>query len=338
MVVDDDPAVHLHPRAGEPLDVGHVPDRRDDEVGLQAGAVDQFHPGGGGGAEQPDAAVGDDDADARLRGHGPHVPAHDGAEQPVQRGSQVDDGDVLAQRAGGRGDLHAEEPAAHDEHRGRRGQVVAQAGAVAVGAQHPFVLAGVAQAAGAAAGGDDQAVVGHGPGGGVHGPRTEVQPRRRRLQAQVDVVGQWREDDVVDRLGAGEHALRQRHPGVGRHVLVAEHGDPAVEVLHPQHLHRGERRDGAADDDDLAQAHGSTLSCSTRSAATGHTRAPASALRSSSGGTTSCDGGPRRRRRRGRRPPAPCRRTVRGPRTGPGPRRSSCGHHLEDGELRRCSG
>ena len=38
---------------------------------------------------------------------------------------------------------------------------------------------------------------------------------------------------------------------------------------------------------DLAQRHASTLDCSTRSAATGHTRAPASALRSSAAGTTS---------------------------------------------------
>ena len=125
--VDDDAAVHLHTGAGEPLDVGHVADRRDDQIGLQAGAVDQFHPDGGGGAEQPDAAVGDDDADPRPRGHGPDVPAHDGAEQPVQRRSQVDDGDVQAQRAGGGGDLHAEEPAAHDQHGGRRGQAPTQA-------------------------------------------------------------------------------------------------------------------------------------------------------------------------------------------------------------------
>jgi len=200
-----------------------------------------------------------------------------------------------------------------DEHRRHGRQLLAQPDAVGLGAQHPLVLVGSAQPAGPSAGGDHQPVVGHGPGGGVHGPRVGVECRRRRLQTEVDLGGQGREDDVVDRPGAGEHPLRQGHAGVRRHVLVGEHGDPAVELLHAQHLHRGQRRDRTAGDDDLAR-HGATLS-----AATG-TRAPRSRPCAPAPEARSRAGGPRRRRRRGRRRPAPCRRRARGPRTAPGRR------------------
>ncbi len=174
------------------------------------------------------------------------------AELVAERGPQdgrrrLDDGDVVAARAGGGSHLQPDPAAAHDHESARPAiEVRAQQIAVGQGAQvaHPVELpAGHRQRPRRRPGGEQQlrerhrltVVECHRPGlqvdGGGGGTGTQV-------YVVLGVPAVLVHEHRVAPRAAGEIALGQRGPLVGPLGLFADQDDPAAEALGPQSLHR----------------------------------------------------------------------------------------------------
>ena len=178
----------------------------------------------------------------------------------------LDDRHVVAEQAAGGRHLGAD-PARADDHDPDAGtQICLQRKGIVNGAQRVDTGQGFGarQRAGAAAGGDHDAVRAQNfAGGQVNRARRGVDPlgtdAEVPLRAEV-LVGQR---EVLGRQRAREERLGQRRPVVGRVHLFADHHDPAVEALPAQLLDGTQPGERGTDDGDRSHATASRLPVST---------------------------------------------------------------------------
>jgi hypothetical protein len=183
-------------------------------------------------------------------------PAGPLAEHAGERhGRHVDERDLHAQDAGGRGDLGAHEPGPHDRDAVGAVERTAELLGVCGGPQSEHARQGGArERARAGAGGDHQRVRGR---PAREGAPVEVEPLDAPAEHELDlpllpvVVGP--ELDAL--LLAGQELLRERGPLVRRACLVADEEDAAVEALGPQGLRAARACQARADDHHRARGH-----------------------------------------------------------------------------------